>query len=133
GTPQTLAIPPGPCISGRSSIVVSPVDGSLWISSAGCPAIYKFTGTPLALSDTITLAAGSNPTGLSVDRAGHVFFSSGGVVHEMEKTNGLWIDSPGSSFAGIAAGAVLCMSRSRGNFDAATMSGPEWNNLDPPG
>jgi hypothetical protein len=133
GTPATLAIPPGPCISGRSSIVVSPVDGSLWICSGGCPAIYKFTGTPLTVADTINLAAGSNPTGLNVDRAGHVFFSSGGLVHEMEKTNGLWIDSPGSSFAGIAAGAVFCLSRSRTNFDAATMSGPEWNNLDPPG
>ena len=133
GTPQTLAFPPDPCISGRSSIVVSPVDGSLWISSAGFAAIYDFTGAPLALSDTITLPAGSNPTGLDVDRAGHVFFSSGGVLHEMEKTNGVWIDSPGSSFAGIAAGAVFCLSRSRSNFDAATMSGPEWYNIDPPG
>lgn len=128
GGPTPLPVPPGPCLSGRSSISISQADGTLWLCSAGCPNIYKLTGGgtgALVVADMITPPAGSNPTGVHVNTAGHVFFSSGGVLHEMEKMNGVWIDSPGSDFAGIPSGAAFCMSRSRSNSDS-TMAGPEW-------
>jgi hypothetical protein len=136
GAPFMLPMPAGMCLSGRVSLAISPADHSLWVCGDGCFGIYKIIGggaNPLTIADMITLAPGSHPTGLNVNRQGHVLFSSNGHLVEMEKdANGLWINSPVSDFAGVEAGPAFYLSRSRTNFDPATMAGPGSRNLPDP-
>lgn len=128
----TLALPPDVCLNGRAWITVSPADGALWLASGQCQTLYKLVGggaNPLSIADMVPLPPGANPAGLNVTRHGHVLFSSGGQIVEMEKVNGVWINSPISDFAGLNAGPFLCLAKSRSNFDPATMNGPGYRNL----
>jgi hypothetical protein len=131
----TLAVPPGPCLTGRAWITVSQADGSLWLASSQCDTLYKLVGgggSPLTVSDMVPLPPGSAPAGLNVLRSGHVLFSSNGRIVEMEKINGVWVNSPQSDFGGLDAGPFLFMARNRSDFDPDAMNGPGYNNLADP-
>jgi hypothetical protein len=140
--PQSAPIPGAPP-TGDLDIDVSPIDGSLWISSTGDDSIRQFVVDPPSggylPGASIQHPTIVDPRSVQINNVGDVFFVAGGEVHHWTPSpvvrggagGPVYEPAPDSRFAGLPAGNRLTMSRSRSNFDPATMSGPGFHNVDP--
>jgi hypothetical protein len=102
--------------------------GDLYLCGDGTPAFYQIRQTGMTLQ-MVTMGSlpppANQPRGLNVNDAGHVLFSSGGVLREYElDPNNRWIPSPTSYFAGRPAGPQFFVLRSRTNHDPLLHEGP---------
>ncbi len=128
----------GPAPTGDLDLCVSPVDRSLWISSTGLDTLQQHvldtqTGRYLP---AVQISGVVDPKSVQVDDMGDVFFSSNGLLQHWEPAQrgaagAGYQPAPNSIWAGMPAGDRLVMSRSRDNFDPATMSGPAFFNVQP--
>lgn len=131
--PTTHVFPVGTPLAGTPSIATGP-DGAIWVTGSSNNVIERFRLHPttgaLQPGGMIEGPGVVSPRGLQVGDDGHVFFSSGGFIKEymMDKHEN-WVENKDSMFAGVPGGSRLVLSRSRTNFDPATMSGPAFNNV----
>ena len=90
---------------------------------------YMGSGGSLVETDSIIHLNGSL-SALNVTDANRLVYANNGVLVEKEKNAaGNWVNRAGSRWAGRAAPGSVCLARSRDDFDASIMSGPEFNNV----
>lgn len=135
GAPANIVIPEWVPLAGDGSVMPDPWGEQTWFTSDGSDTVFGIAVNGESTSvESITDAAIVDPKGICFDDLGHLFVSCGGPsrqVKEFEQVRGEWSLRAGSPFTGLACGEVFSISRSRTNYDAATMSGPGWQNLLP--
>ncbi len=130
----------GPDLKGEIDLDFAP-DGTLWVCSAGDNLVQQHVVDPLSgrfLPGLLLPAVQSfNAKSIQVDGMHDVFFVSNGEVQHWEPVqrgdgppdeyqpaeNSIWTD--------MQVGDRLVMSKPRDNFDPETMSGPDFNNIEP--
>jgi hypothetical protein len=122
-------------IQGRASLDFKPGTNEVFIAGEGLPVIHIITSSTAGLvhQGEISLPTGSLPTEVNVDEAGHVYYLSGGIVHElMQSASGAWIPNPESIFQGRAASRFFKLAKSRTNHDRLVHEGPSYYNIADP-
>ncbi len=134
GTARVLLLPANVALAGDGSVIVNPVDGRTWFCSQGSHSLFEAYVPPpggLAVNE-IALPAVQFPTALEFDDGGNLFVTCAAGLLEFQKaTGGGWQRVLNSDFAGLPVGQDFHLTRSRTNFDPATMSGPGYYNLPP--
>ncbi len=108
--------------------------GAYFICSDGSGILRRYVGqgSGLVQTDSI-LHLNAGLTALNVTDANRVVYAVDGVLVEKERnSSGVWVNRPGSRWAGRGAGGSLSLARSRDNFVASQMSGPSFDNLENP-
>jgi len=110
-----LPLPNGVQLAGRPSFTVSPVDGTMWVTSSGSTAIYQLlidangvlTQGQTAAHETIV-----NPVGLDIDSLGHLVFASNSTLREISYDPGTnqWVTTPGSDLEGKRGDVTIALS-----------------------
>ncbi len=130
----------GPAPTGEIDLAISPVDRSIWISSTGLDTVLQHARDPQSgrylPAVQIDGPAVVDPRSVQIDDMGDVFFASGGQLQHWEPVargavGAGYQPAKNSLWAGMPVGSRVVMSRSRDNFDPATMSGPSFNNVLP--
>lgn len=127
-------------LTGEVHICPDGEDGSaFWVSGRGGllgtdALAYRIEpdGSTLVVTDTVSLPR-STITGLCVTPENGLLLTVNDTLQELVKnTRGDWVAKAGSRWTGRRAEGRFSLARSRTNFNAATMSGPEYRNiLDP--
>jgi hypothetical protein len=129
--PRTVQLPSGLALVGDPFMCVSP-SGAVWVRSKNSPNIYKLsiprTGAA-TIMETLTNASFVGDVGIDAhmrQTREHILLArqTGVVEYWKDPASGQWVPAPTSDFVGRAAHKAFRLSRSRTNFDPATMDGP---------
>jgi hypothetical protein len=132
--PMTFELPGIAELSGDGSVVVSPLDGRIWMVSEANDLVYGFLPDangepPLVIVNNPSI---QDPTDVSVTDDNHVLVTTEGQIIELEKiTDTAWRPVLDSSFAGIEVGERFQIARSRTNFNPQDHPMEQWRNVDP--
>jgi hypothetical protein len=129
---ESIAIPPVFC--GEDVIArVQPDGAAVWILCPGDITLTRVDISGIAAgvlpeATRVTLSTAIRPVTMSIGDTDYLYVSDSGVLHVYDPSGKL---VERSAFNGRKAGKVLDVLRSFDNFDPATMSGPEYNNVLP--
>ena len=135
--PPPLTIPSSVPLgsTGHIAFGVNTPTPDTWLVSSASNMVFKLALNPFTGGITPTgfnMPGVTNPQGIDVSDAGHLFISANNAIVELMPGNsGGWVPVPGSAFGGKAVSSLLRITHSRTNFDPATMSGPAFNNIPP--
>ncbi|MBL8763473.1 MAG: hypothetical protein JNM07_04305 [Phycisphaerae bacterium] len=130
--------------SGKGSLAINPVDGTLWLASQGVTNVRKIglhppaTGGPNVwqVEQTASNAAMTGIEDLQFSNTGKIQILSGGKAQQFKRElTGAWSADTTAPLHNLPAKNFLFTTRSRTNFDPALHTGPGWDNnvLDPHG
>jgi hypothetical protein len=130
--PTILDLPQGLTIGGRSTITIDPTTGDILFATEKSPSMIRVVdnGTSNPVVTTIDLPGIPFPDTLDVDDIGHLFAVASERVYELAlNSQGDWKVVSGAPFENWPSYADFRVTKSRTNYDPATMSGPKYRNL----
>lgn len=134
GPPRFAVLPPAQIAGADSRLVAHPSDGTVWLLAPGSKTILSvqasIPGIPPVVT-AVTLPELNTPTSIEIDDDGRLFVSDGGHLLELVQQGAGWTVLQNSAWAPFLYDDVFQVTRSRTNFDPATMSGPAWRNVTP--
>lgn len=133
GSPTLIALPSTLTMGGRSTMTIDPTTGDLFFATEKSPSMIQVidNGTANPTLKILDLPGIAFPDSLEVDDIGHLFAVAQERVVELAKdSQGDWKVIPGAPFENWPSNADFRVTKSRSNFDPATMAGVKFRNLD---
>ncbi|MBL9119655.1 MAG: hypothetical protein JNL80_07065 [Phycisphaerae bacterium] len=132
---DTWLLPANYQVTGDGSVIVNPLDGSVWFDSDATDLLYRAVqvGDDAAATFTSFSVPGIiDPKGLSAGDDGTLYVStpSGLKAVKQNRAGGFSMD-PTNPFHNKPAAGRISIQRSRTNFDPALHTGPGWENILP--
>ncbi len=124
-----MSLPGGIELGGPVSMAISPLDGTIFLTSQQSPGVYALvrTGPGTIALDASRFSPASAADNLSVDRAGRVTFTSGGVVRRFgprvivfpgtPEPIEVWSELADAKYAGRQTGGIFQLAVGRGGND----------------
>jgi hypothetical protein len=132
-SPTVIDLPSALTMGGKSTIAVDPTTGDILFATEKAPSMIRVSDsdTPNPVVAVIDLPGLPFPDTLDVDDIGHLFAVVSERVFELALNDqGDWKVVDGAPFDNWPANAAFRVTKSRSNYDPATMSGPKFHNLD---